>query len=342
MMSFQEDGTPAMPTLGSLMTGSYSDLYMADGKGGKGDQDAADEKTAFKAYLDAKKAANGGQSDNSSTSGGGGGGAGGAGDLELVSSSGAQLLTIENTPDFALLPLELQGYCPWTIVEAKGLLVPGKPALGIIRYENLYYVCDHLMAIKAFMNKPDHYLRLIKQRACKSPEYIHLLRLQRWFPSASIAKLLQRSELEINSITGQPLTKDAATETPTHFIESYIDLNYHWNEWELRRRALKLVNLKNCRTTGQQTDNSHFRRENETQVYEPREQETQTKRDKGTNPPTVTSYVQGLRGKTMSSADSKDVDRRSNGSKDADGEKEFKPRQIGYPKVGVVTLTLDL
>jgi len=43
---------------------------------------------------------------------------------------------------------------------------------------------------------------------------------------------------------GQPLTKDASTGTPTHFVDSYIDINYHWNEWELRRRALKVVNLK--------------------------------------------------------------------------------------------------
>lgn len=33
--------------------------------------------------------------------------------------SGARLLYPDNTPDFMLLPLELQGYCPWTIVEAR-------------------------------------------------------------------------------------------------------------------------------------------------------------------------------------------------------------------------------
>jgi hypothetical protein len=58
-------------------------------------------------------------------------------------ASGATLLSVHNTPDFMLLPLELQGYCPWTIVNARGLLVPGKPALGVIRYDNLYFVCDH-------------------------------------------------------------------------------------------------------------------------------------------------------------------------------------------------------
>lgn len=36
-----------------------------------------------------------------------------------TSVSGARLLYPDNTPDFMLLPLELQGYCPWTIVEAR-------------------------------------------------------------------------------------------------------------------------------------------------------------------------------------------------------------------------------
>ena len=38
------------------------------------------------------------------------------------SHTGAKLLTSQDTPDFMLLPLELQGYCPWTIVEAKGFM----------------------------------------------------------------------------------------------------------------------------------------------------------------------------------------------------------------------------
>lgn len=49
-------------------------------------------------------------------------------------SSGAVLLTPENTPDFQLLPLEMQGFCPWTVAETRGLLLPGKPHLGIVRY----------------------------------------------------------------------------------------------------------------------------------------------------------------------------------------------------------------
>lgn len=273
--------------------------------------------------------------------------------LEEVSASGARLLSVHNTPDFMLLPLELQGYCPWTIVQARGLLIPGKPSLGIVRYDNMYYVFDHPLSIKAFMENPTKYLSAIRERALRNPEFINLLRLHKWFPTASIAKLLKMHEMETNNKTGQPLTKDASTETPTHFMDSYIDIHYHWNEWELRRRALKMVNLMNCKTSSQQTDESHFKRDCETQVYLHRVKGTQTKRDKGTNPPTVTTYVAGLRGKQNMSVQKKAAveaviqgttyytpsgGQSNNQIVDNDVDTSF---SLQYPPSGVVTLTLD-
>lgn len=39
-----------------------------------------------------------------------------------------------------------------------------------------------------------------------------------------------------------PITKsDVGTQTDTHFYQSNIIGSYEWNEWELRRKALKLV-----------------------------------------------------------------------------------------------------
>lgn len=34
------------------------------------------------------------------------------------------------------------------------------------------------------------------------------------------------------------------TQTDTHILESNIVKSYEWNEWELRRKALKLVIMK--------------------------------------------------------------------------------------------------
>ena len=83
---------------------------------------------------------------------------------------------------------------------------------------------------------------------------------------------------------------DSSTETPLHFVEKNIDPNYDWNEWGLRRRALQIANLRKCATDGTQTDMSAFRRENESQVYLPRDNNTQTRTDRGTNPKRVHTY----------------------------------------------------
>jgi hypothetical protein len=274
---------------------------------------------------------------------------GAAGEVPADYNNGATLLSVHNTPDFMLLPLELQGFCPWTIVHAKGLLIPGKPNLSVVRYDNMYFVCDHEIALRAFMKNPDWYLNQIRVRALHHPEYIHLLKLQAWFPSTSIARLLEQNDFDPRAVGGEPTTRDAATSTPTHFVESHLDVNYHWNEWELRRRALKVVALKNCATTSAQTDTSHFRRDNETQVYAQKEQESQTKRDKGTNPPIVTTYVAGLRGHLDSDAkavskyivpDDKEAAMAKAEGKEESGEEKLSAEQKLAPRV--VHLSLDL
>ena len=107
----------------------------------------------------------------------------------------------------------------------------------------------------------------------------------------------------IHPLLGVPAsaTRDAGTETPLHFVEKNIDPNYDWNEWGIRRRALQIANLRMCKTTSQQTDNSHMRRENETQVYLPREKSTITKKDAGTAAPVSVSVLTGLRGEAAPS-----------------------------------------
>ena len=129
---------------------------------------------------------------------------------------------------------------------------------------------------------------------------------------------------------GPPVMCDAGTETPVHFIERHVDPRcvmrgevgrgaawnwcddeggesvlsefgycmpaphrYHWNEWDMRRRALKNANLKNARTVSVQSNASFFRRDNETQVYPPKDTSNQTGVSRGTNPPRVVRYIEG-------------------------------------------------
>lgn len=38
-----------------------------------------------------------------------------------------------------------------------------------------------------------------------------------------------------------PLKRDSGTQTDTHILPPTIVRSYEWNEWELRRKAIKLV-----------------------------------------------------------------------------------------------------
>ena len=71
---------------------------------------------------------------------------------------------------------------------------------------------------------------MISDRARVSTELINLVQLQRQFQSLS----QQNSAMAKK----QPrLQADADTQTDTHIMAPYIDKEYEWNEWEMRRKG---------------------------------------------------------------------------------------------------------
>ncbi|KAG7388853.1 hypothetical protein PHYPSEUDO_011687 [Phytophthora pseudosyringae] len=213
-------------------------------------------------------------------------------------------MPVESTPEFMQLPLEYQGFCPWTVVERGGLLLPGDPSLGVVQYRNAYHVFVNERALGEFMIHPRRYVQGVLHRAARQPALIYLLRLQESFPNITLSSLLKmchRFRAEgprgVHPLLAPPPSQkvDASTATPTHFIEKRIDYNYDWNEWNLRRKAIKIANLRHCRTVGAQTTLSSFRREVDTQVYLPADVGSQTNKAQGTNPPRVTTFFTGLR-----------------------------------------------
>ncbi|KAF4029201.1 hypothetical protein GN244_ATG19082 [Phytophthora infestans] len=213
-------------------------------------------------------------------------------------------MPVESTPEFMQLPLDYQGFCPWTVVERGGLLLPGDPSLGVVQYRNAYHVFVNERALGEFMIHPRRYVQGVLRRAGRQPALIYLLRLQESFPNITLSSLLKmchryRAEgargmhLLLAPLPSQKV--DASTATPTHFMEKRIDYNYDWNEWNLRRKAIKIANLRHCRTVGAQTALSSFRREVDTQVYLPGDLSCQTSKTKGTNPSRDTTYFTGLR-----------------------------------------------
>lgn len=96
-------------------------------------------------------------------------------------------------------------------------------------------------------------------QAVQRPACIALLNLQSCLRELSLDNL-------IASVVLEPETLDGGCQTELHPIAKHIDHKYEWNEWEHRRKALSMVNLRQKKTHGSQTILSHFRRENATQV----------------------------------------------------------------------------
>jgi hypothetical protein len=208
-------------------------------------------------------------------------------------------LTLDNTPDFLHLPLDFQGFCIHTLVSKGSLLVPGNPALGVVHYQGRYCVFQSEKAMAEFCESPEkaeEFFVGIRKVCYKRPELIHLLRLHEDFPKSSLFAILQGTAGL--TLSGAVVQADAATETPLHFVEANKAPDYEWNEWAMRRDALHIADIRRKKTSSTHTVLSHLRRENETQVYLPKDAATNTSITQGTNPEQWRTYVTGLRGGT--------------------------------------------
>merc|ERR1712064_33360 len=189
-------------------------------------------------------------------------------------------LTVENSPDFLQLPLDFQGFCIHTLVTQNRLLVPGNPALGVIKYAGRFSVFATEHGCVEFCAEPDRFFGGVRDVCYRFPELIHLLRIHDDFPRSSLHGIVAQT---VGSAA--VMKADIGTDTPLHFVETNIDKKYEWNEWRLRKEALHMADIRRKATSATQTALSHLRRENETQVYLPRDVATNTAVDRGTNPP---------------------------------------------------------
>ncbi|XP_048585340.1 cilia- and flagella-associated protein 206-like isoform X2 [Nematostella vectensis] len=210
-----------------------------------------------------------------------------------ISNEKVEVLFHETTKNFDKLPIQYRGFCAWSLVVFDRLLITSNPAIGVLTYKDNYYAFSNKQAALEFSNAPDSYIAGIAEAAKRSPELIQLLELHSQFASITPYTQLRDQGRMIEA----PITKcDSGTQTDTHFIESNIVKSYEWNEWELRRKALKLANLRTKLTHSVQTNLSNYRRDNVSQVYLPREAGTQTKRDNSSNVPKPSRFIAGLRG----------------------------------------------
>jgi hypothetical protein len=236
------------------------------------------------------------------------GGLGAAG-MSAGSSYRPVRLVKEHTPSFMSLPLEYQGYCAWSIVHRGGLLLPGNPSLGIVRVLGRQYSFAGGEALRAFVEDPEKYVEGVLAQARRHPALVHLLCLQPYIPHSDISELfsgdLAEEQAAASGGAGSAARASAGCQTP-HYINTTIpDAHYCWNEWDLRRSAIQLADLTKKRTVSQQTNLSHFRRDNHTQyTLAERDSEgvadgkgTQTGIEKSSQVERVYRFHAGLRGK---------------------------------------------
>jgi hypothetical protein len=219
----------------------------------------------------------------------------------LVGGAPVRLAVSDSSPEFLAMPFEYSGYCPVTVIDRRGLLLPGQPAAGVLRFRNRFYCFVDAEAMLKFELAPTKYMAAIVETARKAPQLIELLMLHSEFPA--LQRFMRSAALQpehaLLGLEAQPATKENGTMTPTHFVEQRIVPGYSWNEWDLRRRALQLASLANSATTSSQTVMSTARREVAQQTWLPKHTGVQTRRDQGTSAKRVTNYVAGLRGKPV-------------------------------------------
>ncbi|NXG56676.1 CF206 protein, partial [Hemiprocne comata] len=198
----------------------------------------------------------------------------------------------ETTDNFDQLLTQYHGFCAYAI-GVKGLTLPGNPAIGILKHKERCYVFSSKEAAYIFARDPDKHIQLNVEKAKKHTELIQLLELQHQFEYFAPYAQTRNADKYLM----KPTTKcDCSTQTDTHILPPTIVASYKWNEWELRRKAIKLANLRCKLTHAMQTDRSHMRRENSTQVYLPKDVSTQTKHDNSSNVPRPQIFLEGLRG----------------------------------------------
>ena len=208
-----------------------------------------------------------------------------------------------NTPEFMQTSLDLAGFSLVSLVDHDGLLLNGKHNLGVFQYQDSYMLIFHSHEeIRKFIDRPQYYFEKVFEICRKYPPLILLLKLEDYFLDRNI-KLLNLKEDLIESLKTMV---DYCDNTPLHFYNKEGDSNfknlvkdYMWNEWDIRKKAIQMANIRNMMTKSAQTSDSIFKVENETQVWLKKDATTMTGIENGTNPIRPRNYITELREKTQ-------------------------------------------
>ncbi len=208
--------------------------------------------------------------------------------------NGVYRIEPRNTPEFLQTPLDFAGFSISNLVDLPGLLINGRHNVGVFKFEDFMLVFHNLKDARRFSERPQYYIDRLYEVCRKYPALIMILKLEDYFRDRGIVLFDAKDDFRDATKT----MSDVECQTERHINPGRWDHNYFWNEWELRKRAIQMANIRNMTTKGSQTADSIFKVDNETQVWLKKEAATMTGIEAGTNPIRPRNYITELREKT--------------------------------------------
>eukprot|EP00667_Euglena_gracilis_P007537 EG_transcript_7617 len=186
--------------------------------------------------------------------------------------------------------VEFNGFCIVSMIQSQ-ILRPIAPEVGYVKLMEKYYGFADEKALQSFVVHPHPFLHAtVRNQNLARKAVLLLLDLGDEMPTELYYEGTRQK------LSGLVVIQKQDADTQTGQIDPYKDYKYQWNEWELRRLALKLADLRNKRTHSCQTDESHFKRDNEAQTYPKKQAGSQTLTEQSTQSKSTARYIAGLRG----------------------------------------------
>ncbi len=218
-------------------------------------------------------------------------------------------MTIDEEAVIHDLQPSLRGMCPWTIVKAGGLLVPGRVGGGVLVTpgDDVLTFVDEYGALEFRSWEPMALNDEIRQLTAHFPELPLVLDARTVLPGMFSHPLLQQwlaamtpppqdlSHLRAAGSGGGAC--EAGNQTPVHFVDSHIDPDHVTSEWEMRRGVLHMAALTGKVTHSAQTNITQFKHENDAQTIQMVDEASQGRVDAATAPIEYRRYLRGLRGR---------------------------------------------